>query len=233
LHNFYASYFSNALLMPEDKFIEDLQHLFAKNNWRSDDWSHLINKYGVTAESLMHRLTTIIPGHFGIDQVFFLRIQGDVSKDQYDLTKELYLSQLHNPYINTSQEHYCRRWIAISIMQEVKQKIADKKFHGTMVRAQISKYWQTHNSYFCITFTKPQVQNPDKMESVTIGLLIDQKLLQKIPFVNNPAVPVKEVSTTCERCGIMDCKERAAKPTVIEYFDKVDTINESLQKLNQ
>ena len=233
LHNFYASYFSNALLMPEDKFIEDLQHLFAKNNWRSDDWSHLINKYGVTAESLMHRLTTIIPGHFGIDQVFFLRIQGDVSKDQYDLTKELYLSQLHNPYINTSQEHYCRRWIAISIMQEVKQKIADKKFHGTMVRAQISKYWQTHNSYFCITFAKPQVQNPDKMESVTIGLLIDQKLLQKIPFVNNPSVPVKEVSTTCERCGIMDCKERAAKPTVIEYFDKVDTINESLQKLNQ
>jgi len=233
LHNFYASYFSNALLMPEDKFIEDLQHLFAKNNWRPDDWSYLINKYGVTAESLMHRLTTIIPGHFGIDQVFFLRIQGDVSKDQYDLTKELYLSQLHNPYINTSQEHYCRRWIAISIMQEVKQKIADKKFHGTMVRAQISKYWQTHNSYFCITFAKPQVQNPDKMESVTIGLLIDQKLLQKIPFVNNPSVPVKEVSTTCERCGIMDCKERAAKPTVIEYFDKVDTINESLQKLNQ
>jgi len=233
LHNFKASYFSNALLMPEDKFIEDLQHLFAKNNWRSDDWSHLINTYGVTAESLMHRLTTIIPGHFGIDQIFFLRIQGDVGKDQYDLTKELYLSQLHNPYINTSQEHYCRRWVAISIMQEVKQKIADKKFHGTMVRAQISKYWQTHNSYFCITFVKAQTSNPDKMESVTIGLLIDQKLLQKIPFVNNPSVPVKEVSTTCERCGIMDCKERAAKPTVIQYFEKVETINEALQKLNQ
>ncbi len=232
LHNFYASYFTNALLMPEDKFIEDLQQLFVKNNWRSEDWERLINKYGVTAESLMHRLTTIIPGHFGIDQIFFLRIKGDVSNNQYELTKELYLSQLHNPYINTSQEHYCRRWIAISIMQEVKQKIAEKKFNGTMVRAQVSKYWQTHNSYFCITFVKAQVNNPDKMESVTLGLLIDQKLLQKIPFVNNPSVPVKDVSTTCERCGILNCKERAEKPTVIEYFDKVAVINESLQKLN-
>jgi transcriptional regulator with XRE-family HTH domain len=232
LHNFYASYFTNALLMPEDKFIEDLQQLFIKNNWRSEDWEHLINKYGVTAESLMHRLTTIIPGHFGIDQIFFLRIQSDISKNEYDLTKELYLSQLHNPYINTSQEHYCRRWIAISIMQEVKEKMKEKKFQGTMVRAQVSKYWQTHNSYFCITFAKAQVNNPNKMESVTLGLLIDQKLLQKIPFINNPSVPVKEVSTTCERCGIMDCKERAAKPTVIEYFENVNVITESLQKLN-
>lgn len=232
LHNFHASYFSNALLMPEDKFIEDLQLIFAKSTWHPEDWTKLTNKYDVTAESMMHRLTTIIPGHFGIDQLFFLRVNGNLKKDQYDLTKELYLSQLHNPYTNTSQEHYCRRWIAIDIMKEVKEKMANKKFHGNLIRAQISKYWQTHNSYFCITFAKPSADNPDQIVSVTIGLLIDQKLLQKIPFVNNPSIPVKTVHTTCERCDIMDCKERAAQPTVVEYFEKVNVINETLEKLN-
>ena len=232
LHNFYASYFSNALLMPEEKFIEDLQFIFAKSQWRSSDWEHLINKYDVTAESLMHRLTSIIPGHFGLDQMFFLRMQGDISKKEYELNKELYLSQLHNPYINTSQEHYCRRWIAISIMKEVKEKMADKKFKNPIVRAQISKYWNTHNSYFCITFAKPIAGSPDKAVSVTIGILLDQKLMQKVPYVNHPSVPVKTVNTTCERCDIMNCKERAAKPNVINYFENIQVVTENLQKLN-
>jgi transcriptional regulator with XRE-family HTH domain len=232
LHNFYASYFSNALLMPEDKFIEDLQLIFAKSQWNSGDWAHLIEKYDVTAESLMHRLTSIIPGRFGLDQMFFLRIQGDMNKNEYELNKELYLSQLHNPYTNTSQEHYCRRWIAISIMNEVKERLADKKSKKPIVRAQISKYWNTHNSYFCITFAKPMTGNPNKAISVTIGILLDQKLMQKVPYVNNPTVPVKIVNTTCERCDIMNCKERAAKPTVVNYFDNVKVINENLQKLN-
>ena len=94
-HNFDASYFSNALLIPEDKIIEDLQLLFGKNTWTPSDWINLAGKYDVTAESLMQRLGNILPGHFGIDQLFFLRISSNLDTNRYDLTKELYLSQLH------------------------------------------------------------------------------------------------------------------------------------------
>jgi len=46
-------------------------------------------------------------------------------------------------------------------------------------------------------------------------LLIDQNLVHTMPFVNDTAIPVVTVHTTCERCGIADCKERVAAPEVI------------------
>lgn len=232
LHNFDASYFANALAMPEDIIIEDLHLLFAKKQWRSEDWFRLTDKYEVTAESLMHRLGNILPAHFGVNQFFFLRVNGNLSENSYGITKELYLSQLHNPYTNASNEHYCRRWLAIDIMRELQEQYEKDKVIKPIVRVQISKYWQTHNSYFCITFAKQEAQDPTKVVSVTIGLLLDQKLEQKIPYVDSPSVSIRTVHTTCERCSIMDCKERAAPPTVVEYFKNVDDINQALEKFN-
>jgi hypothetical protein len=118
-------------------------------------------------------------------------------------------------------------------MAEVRKRIAAKKTREPLVRVQISKYWKTHNNYFCITFVKPQSNDPDKFVSVTVGLLIDAKVSQKIPFLNHPSTPVKTVHTTCERCDIMDCKERDAQPTVIEHLDKVELINKTLKELNK
>jgi hypothetical protein len=33
------------------------------------------------------------PNHFGIDHLFFLRMAGDPSKNEFEMTKELHLSQ--------------------------------------------------------------------------------------------------------------------------------------------
>src|ERR1019366_8266804 len=147
LHNFNASYFSNALLMPENKIIEDLHAVFASNKWSDKMWLHLVTKYDVTPEMLMQRLTNILPGHFGIDQLFFLRMRGEVQKDYFEITKELHLSQLHNPYANALGEHYCRRWLAIGIMKDIDTNKKNKKRQQPLVHAQISQYWQTHNRY--------------------------------------------------------------------------------------
>jgi len=232
LNNFKASYFANALLMPEDAFIDDLQIIFSSNKWQEKVWLNLIEKYDITPEMLMQRLTNILPGHFGIDQLFFLRMRGSVKENHYEMTKELHLSQLHNPYANSLHEHYCRRWLAIGAMKEAHEKNITKKYRHPIVHAQISQYWQSHNRYWCITIAKPQSKNSDKIISVTIGLLIDQKLIQRMPFVNDQNIPVKTVHTTCERCGIMDCKERAAKPIVIEQDEKIKRVEEALGKLN-
>ncbi|MES2284089.1 MAG: XRE family transcriptional regulator [Bacteroidota bacterium] len=233
LNNFKASYFSNALIMPKDEFANDLQLIFATSKWNDKVWSGLMNKYDVSPETLMQRLTNILPGHFGIDQLFFLRMRGNVKENNYEMTKELHLSQMHNPYGNSTNEHYCRRWLAIGLMKEVNEKNVAKKYQHPFIGAQISQYWKSDNRYLCITFARPQSKRSDKVISVTVGLLIDQKLAQRMPFVNDPSIPVKTVHTTCERCGILDCKERAAKPKIIEQDEKIKAIEETLAKLGK
>ena len=120
LNNFKASYFSNALIMPEDAFIEDLQLLFASTKWNDKVWYNLVSKYDITPEMLLQRLTNILPGHFGIDQLFFLRMRGNVKENVYEMTKELHLSQMHSPYGNSVHEHYCRRWQSIFLINRLK-----------------------------------------------------------------------------------------------------------------
>ena len=114
LNNFKASYFSVALLMPEENFVEDVKRIVMQPKWNDKAWLDLCTKYDVTPEMMMQRLTNVLPNHFGIDHLFFLRMAGDPSKNEFEMTKELHLSQLHNPYANSLHEHYCRRWISIN-----------------------------------------------------------------------------------------------------------------------
>jgi len=230
LNNFKASYFGVALLMQEEKFVEDVKHIMMQTKWDDKAWMNLWTQYDVTPEMLVQRLTNILPKHFSIDQLFFLRISGEIKKDEFEITKELHLSQLHNPHANATHEHYCRRWVSINSLKHTANLVAVKKYKQPIVEAQISQYWQTHNRYLCISISKPTGKG-NEMISVTLGLLIDQKLLQAMSFVNDTAIPVKTVHTTCERCGIMDCLERAAPPTEILKEQKQEKINNALKQL--
>ncbi|MBL7739262.1 MAG: helix-turn-helix domain-containing protein [Chitinophagaceae bacterium] len=233
LNNFKASYFAVALLMPEENFVEDVKRIVMQPKWNDKAWLELCTKYDVTPEMMMQRLTNILPNHFSIDHLFFLRIAGDVAKDEFEITKELHLSQLHNPYANATHEHYCRRWVSINSLRHTAALAAKKKFRQPVVEAQISQYWHTHNRYLCISIAKPSGKESNEMVSVTIGLMIDQKLLQTMPFVNDTSIPVKTVHTTCERCGIMDCKERAVPPAEILKEQQQEKINLALKVLDE
>ncbi|SHG72147.1 XRE family transcriptional regulator [Pedobacter caeni] len=230
LNNFKASYFGVALLMQEEKFVEDVKRIMMQSKWDDKAWLNLWTEYEVTPEMMVQRLTNVLPKHFSIDQLFFLRISGDVKKDEFEITKELHLSQLHNPHANARHEHYCRRWVSINSLKHTANLLNAKKYKHPIVEAQISQYWQTHNRYLCISISKPTGKG-NEMISVTLGLLIDQKLLQAMSFVNDTAIPVKTVHTTCERCGIMDCMERAAPPTEILKEQKQEKINNALKQL--
>ncbi len=231
LNNFKASYFAVALLMPEEKFTEDVKRIVMKPKWNDNAWLALCIEYDVTPEMMMQRLTNILPSHFSIDHLFFLRLSGDVAKDEFEITKELHLSQVHNPYANATHEHYCRRWVSINSIKHIAQLVAKKKYKQPVLDVQISQYWQTHNRYLCISIAKPAAKGSNEIVSVTIGLLIDQKLSQTMPFVNDTAIPVKMVHTTCERCGIMDCKERSAQPVEILKQQLQEKINVALKQL--
>jgi transcriptional regulator with XRE-family HTH domain len=232
LNNFKASYFAVALLMPEEHFTADIKQIITQPKWDPASWMNLITFYNVTPEMMMQRLTNILPRHFGIEHLFFLRINGNKEENRFEMTKELHLSQFHNPYANALNEHYCHRWISIKSIKRVAELTKNKKYRLPVIDAQISEYWQTHNKYLCISIGKPVIKEGSEAVSVTIGLLIDQKLLYTMPFVKDPAIPVHMVHTTCERCGIMDCKDRAAKPTVIIEMEKQKKKEEALQLLD-
>lgn len=233
LNNFKASYFSVALLMPEENFVEDVKLIVMQPKWNDKAWLDLCTKYDVTPEMMMQRLTNIFPNHFSIDHLFFLRLSGDVIKDEFEITKELHLSQVHNPYANATHEHYCRRWVSINSLKHVAGLVARKKYKQPIVEAQISQYWQTHNRYLCISIAKPAAKGSNEIVSVTIGLMIDQKLLQTMPFVNDSSIIVRTVHTTCERCGIMDCLERAVPPVEILKEQQQEKINKALKLLEE
>jgi transcriptional regulator with XRE-family HTH domain len=233
LNNFKASYFAVAMLMPEENFVEDIKRIVMQPKWSDKAWLDCCTRYDVTPEMMMQRLTNILPNHFSIDHLFFLRISGHPAKDDFEITKELHLSQLHNPYANATHEHYCHRWVSINSIKHVAESLEKKKYGQPVVEAQISQYWQTHNRYLCISIAKPAAKGSDEIVSVTIGLMIDQKLLQTMPFVNDTSIPVKTVHTTCERCGIMDCTDRVAAPVEILKEQRQEKINEALKDLER
>ena len=56
--------------------------------------------------------------------------------------------------------------------------------------------------------------------SVSLGVKLDEDLERKIAFWDDPDIPSREVNTTCERCGLRGCEERAAPPTLREDDDR-------------
>lgn len=227
LNNYRASHFASALLIDRDSLITDFRTICRENEWRPSLLHDLIDKYNVSAETFMQRLTNILPKYFGLEDLFFIRLSGIPKENRYSMTKDLHLSQLHSPYNNELEEHYCHRWLSISLLHDF-QKDGSKDL---MVDAQISRYWNTHKEYLCLTIAKPRFNQPKKLVSVTIGLLVTPTLKGLVHFLKDPKLKTREVHTTCERCGIADCAERVAPPRVINNKESAENLFENLRNL--
>jgi transcriptional regulator with XRE-family HTH domain len=233
LNNFKASYFAVALLMDERAIVRDIEQIRKWGSWSGKAFLQLFKKYDVTSEMLIQRLANILPQHFGIENLFFLRFFAGPDLQKFEMTKEVHLSQLHHPHANQLDEHYCRRWVSINSIRQLKTMQSIDKLDGPIISAQISKYWGTSNAYFCISIAKPGHDNAQNSTSVTIGLLVNDKLRRLFRFIDDPQLPVKEVHTTCERCGISDCGARAVPPTVLQHDKLRAKIKNALEAMEQ
>lgn len=230
LNNYKASHFAVSLLMDEHEIAADIKKLARENTWHPNLFLDLLVKYNVTAEMLLQRLTNILPHHFGLEDLFFIRLTGTKDLKSFSMTKDLHLSQLHNPYNNELEEHYCNRWVSITSIKE--QRLNHKKNQEAIVAdAQVSRYWQTDKEYLCISMAKPGFDDPQSGVSVTIGLLVTPQLRAIFHFLSDPKLKYREVHTTCERCGIRDCEARAAPPVIIEEQERKTDMLESLSEL--
>ncbi|REE05916.1 ImmA/IrrE family metallo-endopeptidase [Marinoscillum furvescens] len=231
LNNLKASYFSAALMMPKKNLSADFKAFGKHKKWDPELFLGLMTKYHVTPEMLMQRLTNILPTVFGVENLFFLRFVAH-SADKFTLTKELHLSERNDPHhANELNEHYCRRWISLEILQELYQQVKanpDKQFIAGIQR---SRYFESESEYLCLSIAFPNVSNREEAISVTVGFLIDDRLGDHLKFLDDPDIPAKLVNTTCERCPISDCKERAYDAVIHKQSQHEEAIKNDIVDL--
>ena len=262
LNHFKAGYFSAALLMNREAFIQDIEQLLSMEKWDNGaSFERLIEKYNATPEMFFQRMTNVFPQFFGLSNLFFLRFIHNLDTNKFDINKELHLNRRHHPQGNALDEHYCRRWISISLLEDLqnanlgaqkaqntegspsmsdvgvqmsvedvpKSDISNPTSKDYIVGIQKSRYFQTNDEYLC--FTVARQSSNGRNASLTIGILIDAEAKKRIRFLNDSTIPSREVSTTCERCAITNCAERATPPLVIQRRESRQRLNEALGKI--
>ncbi len=227
LNNYKASHFASALLMDENLLAADIRALANEKTWQPKLFLQLLDKYNVSTETLMHRMTNILPHHFGIEDLFFIRMSGNKELSAFKMNKNLHLAQLHSPYRNELNEHFCNRWVSVTSIKELRFRKGKKKL---IADAQVSQYWKSDKSYLCLSIAKPSFDKENGV-SVTIGLLVNPHLKSIFYFLSDPKLKYREVHTTCERCGIIDCEARAASPVIIEQQEEQEAILKGLKEL--
>lgn len=232
LNNLKASYFATALLIPRNNIIEDFSNFLQLNKWNNKYLLNLLKKYGVTPEMLFQRISNISPKYFQINKFYFLRFNYDINSNQFELSKELHLNTQQNPGGYHANEHYCRRWISISAIEDLKKKQKVKpNTQQSIIGIQKSKFIHSNDEYLSISIAKPSRLNKNTYSSVTLGFLVDSDLKNKLKFLNDPKIKVRDVNDTCENCTLTNCNERVAEPMVVQTQEKKENVKLAIKKL--
>ena len=227
LNNFYASYFAGALAIPKEKLVLQLETVFEKETFDESLFLNMLDAHNASPESFYQRLTNILPEAFNIQNLFFLRFAHTGDSEKFHLKKELHLSHQHSPRANEANEHYCRRWVSLKVLNDIYKS---KKSHEFDI--QISSYKDDDAKYLVLSSATKDPFRENQYRSISIGLLINKQLEQKLKFLNDKAIKIREVGVTCERCSIKDCKVRQAPAIILDEVAKNKKIESIVEKLN-
>ncbi|MBL0682256.1 helix-turn-helix domain-containing protein [Aquimarina mytili] len=228
LHNFYASYFAGALIIPKNHLRDHLKELFAMKRFSEKAFHKIMNLYNASPESFYQRLTNVLPKDFGMQNVFFLRFTHKKGVEKFNLVKELHITHQQQPHANEINEHYCRRWMAIKTLQRTANEDLNYAFD-----IQISDYADSGQQYLVFTSATKDPFRKDYYRSIGIGFLISSALEKKISFVNDSKIPKVKVGVTCESCSLKDCDVRMAPPKRLiskEKYKRTATLVEDIVK---
>ena len=228
LHNFQASYFAGALLLGWAEMVEDLAQLLAMPKWNGSAWTKWMESGVAPWGAYLHRMAQVLPKAFGTDRLFLIEMDhgkgSPAGAAEYTLSKQLHLSDLHAPHRVHAGENYCRRWITVKLLAEAARKNGDRPIIG----AQRSTFVSKGGEYLCLSVAYPKEGQTGVYQCSTIGLQVNDTLLQKVKFASDVKVSGKEVGDTCERCPIEGCEERAAAPLALQRRSAEETIQQSI-----
>ena len=231
INNFKASYFSSALLINRKNFLADMDDFLSARTWRGEILIDTMEKYNATAEMIMQRLTNLLPKYYGIKSMFFLRFNHEPETDHYELTKELHLARNQSIQGTLLREHHCRRWMAFSILTQLAEMMKKGYERREVGGAQRIKVLDSGNEYLTLNLARPNLPTKGVNSSMTLGLLIDDQLREKVKFVDDKAIGIKLVNETCERCSAKNCKMRAAPPRVWQFNQNLELMKLALKGL--
>lgn len=214
LNNFYASYFAGALLISKQKTIEKTSDFFLQNEWNPQNFENLIENFTNSPETFYYRLTNILSSELGIKDLFYLCLVKKKNSDKIQILKELHLNHQQAPHANATNEHYCRRWIAVKNLHHLKE-------NETLTDAQISHYKDQGISYLVISTSQKNPFSDGSNRSYCLGILLNSQTIKKINFIKSPTLKTINVGVTCESCSIADCEVRQSPPIRLEkeYFN--------------
>ncbi len=230
LNNYKAAYFAVAILINRQAFVRDIQLFFNQPVWDGQMLLGLMAKYQASPEVLFQRFN-LLTKEFGLDKVFFLRFIHDLDRDGFDMDKELHLNRRHQPHASGLNEHYCRRWLSLTLLRDLQQQQQGETSTPMLAGVQRERFLDTGEEYLCIAVAKQGYPTLDRNVSVTLGVLLDDHTKQTIRFWDDPAITRRVVNVTCERCGLTDCLDRAALATVLtkrEHRKKMQEIVDQL-----
>ena len=228
LNNFIASYFAGALLIPRKKLVSEMKLFFDSNTLNEELFLNLVARFTDSPETFYQRLTNILPKYFNIKNLFFLRFNYKPERGDFQLTKELHITNIQEPHANENNEHYCKRWVSIKILKEI--TTSDKNH---LFETQISSYDHTENEYLVLASATKDPFRDGYYRSIALGILISPHAQSKISFLNDPNIKKRKVGITCESCAISDCQERVAQPKKLERiarFAKTEDVVKSLME---
>jgi hypothetical protein len=64
-----------------------------------------------------------------------------------------------------------------------------------------------------------------------LGFAIDDNLKSSVNFLSDSVLLHRKVNETCERCGLVDCKERAIQPIILQKRQTREKLKEAVSKL--
>ena len=227
LHNFFASYFAGALLISRKRMNKELKLFFKRKEWSGSQFNKMIFKFTDSHETFYQRLTNILPKYFNFKNMFFLRFKNKINTNNYDLTKELHINKLQAPYANETNEHYCRRWISIDALKTVRESSID----NFITSSQVSQYVEDKQEYLVISSATSDPFKKDYNRSISVGILLNTNLKNKVKFLQDVSLGKSQVGVTCERCIIENCEQRVSAPTVLDKIKKNDIISNKVSEI--
>ncbi|MCQ4035272.1 helix-turn-helix domain-containing protein [Kaistella montana] len=226
LNNFHAAYFAGCLLIPKDAVTEKLNDFFQSKEWEPEVFDQLIQEFTNSPETFYYRLTNILPPELGIKDLFYLCFTKKKNSDKIQIFKELHLNQQQAPHANATNEHYCRRWIAVKNLVSLKE-------NEKLTDAQISHYKDSGLSYLVISTSQKNPFSDGTNRSYCLGILLNTNSLKKIKFAKSDRIKTINVGVTCETCSISDCEVRQAPPIRLEKELFNEEMKKSIEKIRK
>jgi predicted transcriptional regulator/DNA-binding XRE family transcriptional regulator len=230
LNDFKASYFAGALLANRDLLLGDLRKLFSLERWRPERVRALLDRYEVTPEVFMYRLTELLPRYFGI-KLHFLRFNHDGG--EYRLVKHLNMSQVLMPSGAGVNEHHCRRWLAIRVLSKLEAPSNGHASREPLIDSQLSRFVDNDSRYLCIAIARRLTLKPKATSSVSVGFRFEEGFERTVRFANDSTITSLDIDGTCERCRLTadQCHDRAAPPVLFELQQSKQEIEAELASL--